>query len=132
MEKVRIGVIGTSWWADLVHLPSIASHDRADLVAICGRNQERAREMAAKYGIGATYADYRQMIAKEGLDAVVIVTPDDMHHPMAMAALDEGLHVMCEKPLGLNVAQTAEMLAKAEEAGVTHMVYYTSRWFPHR
>jgi len=131
MERVRIGIIGTSWWADMVHLPSLASHDRADLVAICGRNQERAREMAAKYGVAETYADYRQMIAEAGLDAIVIVTPDDLHYSMVMVTLAKGLHVMCEKPLALNVAQTAEMLARAEEAGVTHIVYYTSRWLPH-
>jgi predicted dehydrogenase len=47
-DQVRIGVIGTSWYADLMHLPNLKSHPGAQLAAICGRNQARAQEMAAK------------------------------------------------------------------------------------
>jgi predicted dehydrogenase len=50
-QKIRIGMIGTSWWSDAMLLPSIKSHPQADLVAICGRNQIRAQEMADKYQI---------------------------------------------------------------------------------
>ena len=58
MDKVKIGVIGTGLWANMGHLPSIKSHPQADLVAICGRNQERAAERAAQYGIRETYAEH--------------------------------------------------------------------------
>jgi predicted dehydrogenase len=131
MDKVKVGVIGTSYWADLMHLPSVKSHEQADLVAICGRNQERAAERADKYGIREQYADYRRMLDQADLDAVVIVTPDDVHYPMVMAALERGLHVMCEKPLALNATQAAEMLQAAEKARVKHMVFFTNRWRPY-
>jgi len=128
MKRVKVGVIGTNRQS---HLLAIKSHERADLVAICGRDPERTAERAQRYGIRETYADYRRMIAESDLDAVLVATPDDLHYPMVMAALDERLHVMCEKPLALNAAQAAEMLEKAEAAEVKHMVFYTWRWFPH-
>jgi len=131
MDKVKVGIIGTSGWTNMAHLPSIKSHPQADLVAICGRNQQRAAERAAQYGIRETYADYRRMIAEADLDAVVVVSPDDLHYPMTMAALERGLHVLCEKPLALNAIQAAEMFEAAERAQVVHMVYFTYRWFPH-
>jgi predicted dehydrogenase len=129
-EKVRIGLIGTSWFADLYHLPILKSHPRAELVAICGRDPARAREMATKFAIPAVFADYRAMLEQAGLDAVVIATPDDQHYPMTMAALDAGLHVLCEKPLALTVEHARAMYARAEAARVKHMVNFSYRWFP--
>ncbi|MBN1639734.1 MAG: Gfo/Idh/MocA family oxidoreductase [Anaerolineae bacterium] len=129
-SRVRVGVIGTSWYADLAHLPRVASHPGAELAAVCGRNRARADEMAAKYGIPLVFADYRDMIATGGLDAVIVSTPDDLHYPMTMAALDAGLHVLCEKPMALDAARANEMLVAAEEAGVVHMVCFTNRWAP--
>ena len=129
-ERVRVGVIGTSWYADMMHLPNLKSHPRAELAAICGRNRERAEEMARKYEIPRVFTDYRELIEEGDLDAVVVATPDDLHHPMTMAALDAGLHVLCEKPMALNAGQAGEMYDKAEAAGVKHMVFFTYRWWP--
>jgi len=50
-QHIRVGVVSTSWWADTMHLPALKSHPQAELIAICGRNQERATEMAQKYDI---------------------------------------------------------------------------------
>jgi predicted dehydrogenase len=130
-ERVGVGVVGTSWWADLMHLPSLASHPQARLVAICGRNQTRAAKLAAKYGIPHVFADYRAMFEQVGLDAVVIATPDYTHYAMTMAALDAGLHVLCEKPLALNAKEARAMQSMAESKGVKHMVAFTWRWIPH-
>lgn len=129
-EQVKVGVIGTSWFADATHLPILANYKRAALMAVCGRNRGRAEEMAAKYAVPQVFTDYRQMIDKGDLDAVIVVAPDDMHYEMIMAALDAGLHVLCEKPVALNANHAKEMYAKAEEAGVKHMVNFTWRWLP--
>jgi predicted dehydrogenase len=129
-DHVRIGVIGTSWFADALHLPALKSHPAADMVAVCGRNGEKAREVAGKYSIPATYTDYRQMIQREKLDAVVIVTPDDLHYEMAMAALDAGLHVLCEKPLALDVKQARAMMEQAAAKHLITMTFFTYRWLP--
>ena len=130
-QKVRVGVIGTSWYTDFMHLPALQSHPQAELVAICGRNQQRAQEVAAKYGDPKTFNDYRKMIQEQELDAVIISTPNDLHYEMTMAALEAGLHVLCEKPLAMNAGQAWKMFQKADSAGVKHMTYFTFRWAPH-
>lgn len=130
-ERVRIGFIGTSGWMDLSHLPIFRADPRVEMVAICGRNRERAQEMATKYGIGSVFTNYREMIERAKLSAIVIGTPDDEHYAMTMDALDAGLHVLCEKPLALNAADAKAMYEKAEAAGVRHMTFYTWRWMPH-
>jgi predicted dehydrogenase len=129
-ERIRFGMVGTSWWADMWHLPNIKSHQGTDLNAICGRDSVRAYEMARKYSIPRVFTDYREMIASGGLDAVMIAAPDDLHFPIAMCALDAGLHVVCEKPMALTATQAKSMCEKAELAGVKHMIYYTYRWMP--
>jgi len=112
-------------------LPSFRSYPAVEIVAICGRTQDRANQLAGEYGIAQVYGDYRAMLDQAGLDAVVVATPDDLHYPMTMDALDAGLHVLCEKPLALNARQAREMYEKAEAARVKHMVLFTWRWQPH-
>jgi predicted dehydrogenase len=129
-KKVRVGVIGTSWYADAMHLPALQSHPQAKLAAICGRNQERNNEIAEKYGNPKIFNNYQTMVQKGNLDAVIISTPDDLHYDMTMHALEAGLHVLCEKPLAMNVQQAWEMFQKAQEKRVVHMTYFTYRWLP--
>jgi predicted dehydrogenase len=129
-QKVRVGVIGTSWYTDFMHYPAIQSHPQAELVAICGRNQQRAKEIAGKYGDPDTFSDYQEMIQDGDLEAIIISTPTDLHYEMTMFALDAGLHVLCEKPLAMNAEQAWEMYQKAEAVRVKHMTYFTFRWAP--
>ncbi len=131
MEQVRVGLIGTSWYADSMHLPSLTSHPQASVTAICGRNEARAQEMAAKFNIPHVFTDWQAMLHAGLMDAVVIAAPDDLHYPMCMAAIAEGLHVVCEKPLALTAHEAREMAAAADAAGVKHMSFFTLRWFPH-
>lgn len=129
-DRVRIGVIGTSWYAGFL-LSTLATCEQAEIAAICGRTRTRAEELAAKFQVGQVFTDYRAMLKEGGLDGVVVASPDDLHHPMVMAALKAGLHVLSEKPLGLTVAQAQEMFDAAEAAGVKHLVELTVRWMPH-
>jgi len=128
---IRVGVIGTSWWADLAHLPMLKADPRLTLAALCGRNHQRANEMASKYGFGRVCTDYRDMIGGGDLDAVVVSAPDDQHYQMVMDALEAGLHVVCEKPLALDAAHAKAMYEKAEKKNLRHMAFFTWRWMPH-
>lgn len=130
-EKVRVGIISTSWWTEAMYLPSFESHASAEVAAICGRTKDRAEEVANKHGIPHVFNDYRALLEQDNLDAVVVAAPDDLHYQMTMDALDAGLHVLCEKPLALNAQQAREMYDKAEAVGVKHMVFFTWRWQPH-
>ena len=62
--KVRVGVVGTSDWTDWMYLSNLATHPRAELAALCGRDQNRATEVAGRYGIPQVFADYHEMIAR--------------------------------------------------------------------
>ncbi|HNZ37484.1 MAG TPA: Gfo/Idh/MocA family oxidoreductase [Candidatus Marinimicrobia bacterium] len=130
MNKVRVGVVGTSWWADGMYLPALQSHPQAEIVAICGRNRPRATEMAEKYNIPKIYTDYREMIEQGGMDALIIGVPDDLHYDIAIRSLEAGLNVLCDKPLALKEQQAYEMWQKAEAAHVQNMVLFTYRWMP--
>ena len=88
----------------------------AEFIAVCGRNGARAHEVAEKHSIPRVFTDYREMIGSGLLDAVVIATPDDLHRPMTMEAVNNGLHVLCEKPLALNATQAREMRDGAQSA----------------
>ena len=116
---------------DIAHLPLLKADPRVEMAAICGRNRARAQEMADKYEVARVFTDYREMINQADLDAVVIATPDDQHYEMALAAIDAGLHVLCEKPLALNATDAKAMYERAEAKGVRHMTFYTWRWMPH-
>jgi predicted dehydrogenase len=128
--KVRLGLVGTSWWADLMYLPAIRSHEGAELVAVCGRDAERTAAFAERHGVPNAYSDHGEMFRAAGLDAVIVATPDDTHRAITLAALDAGLHVLCEKALALSPAEAGEMLERAEALKRTHLVLYTWRWQP--
>ena len=130
MNTVKVGLVSTSWFAELVHIPSIQSHAGAELVSICGRNRENAQDVAEKYKIPKVYTDYRAQIDSNELDAIVIASPDDMHYEMVVYALEAGMHVLCEKPMASNVEQARHMVNAAEKAGVVHMVNFSWRWMP--
>ena len=129
-DRVRVGVVGTSWFTKALHLASLASHPEAELTAICGRNRELADSVAADHNIPHVFTDYRLMIASGLLDAVVVVAPDAMHYPITMAALEAGLHVLCEKAMALNADQARQMHDAAEASGLVNMIGYTWRWVP--
>ena len=130
-QKVRVGLIGTSRWAESFYLANLRGYKGVELTAVCGRNRSHAEGLANKYDIAHVYTDYRQMLSSDQLDAAIVVTPEDLHHPMIMAALEVGLHVICEKPMAYTASEAREMLAKAEAIGVKHMLTFTHRWLPH-
>jgi predicted dehydrogenase len=129
-RRVRLGIIGTGEWAEFMYLRNLAG--RADVeIVLSGRNRARLAELAERYGVTTTYTDYRELLADGGAEAVVVVTPDDQHLPMTLAAVDSGLHVLCEKPLANNAADARRMLEAAQRRGIKHMVLFTWRWQPH-
>lgn len=125
--RLRAGVIGTGWWADLEHLPGLTARADVEVTAICGRDPQRLATMADKFGVEDRFTDWREMIAHGRLDLVAIVTPNALHHPVAMAALGRGLHVICEKPLALDAAQAREMAAAAAAGRRQTLTFFTHR-----
>jgi levoglucosan dehydrogenase len=113
-----------------MYLPALAQHPQAEWVAVCGRDPERTRAFAARWNVPHFYSNYRDMLAAGKLDALIVAAANDVHYPITMAALDAGLHVLCEKPLALNFAQAQAMADKAKSLGLKTMVPFTYRYMP--
>jgi predicted dehydrogenase len=106
---------------------------RPRLAAICGRDEAATRAAADKLGWAAAETDWRALIARDDVQLVDIVAPGTMHAPIAIAALQAGKHVLCEKPLANTLAQAAAMAAAADEAfpsGARAMVGFNYRRVP--
>lgn len=127
-KKLKIAVIGVGGIAQKAHLPGYARMDNVELVAFCDIREERAKEVAEKYGVKQVYTDYRDVLNIEGLDAVDICTPNYMHSVIAVAALEKGINVFCEKPDAVNVEEAQKMKAAAEKSGKTLMVMRNNRY----
>lgn len=128
MEKVRIGVIGCGGIANWAHMPAYSKMDNVHIAALCDIKPEKAEKLAKQYGVAKTYTDYREMIASEELDAVDICTPNYLHSPMAVYALEHGLNVFCEKPDAVSVAEAEKMSRAAERSGKLLMVMRNNRF----
>ena len=113
-----------------MYLPALTNHPGCEVVAVCGRNPERAKAFAESWNISKAYTDYQEMLDSETLDALVVATGNDTHYPITMAALQKGLHVLCEKPLALDVAQARAMADLAAAKGVKTLVPFTYRFMP--
>jgi predicted dehydrogenase len=131
-DRIRVGVIGTGAIARLRHLPAYEACEAAgtaELVAVSDVVEASAREAAAQFGVPNAFTDYRDVLALP-LDAVSICTPNSSHEAISLAALDAGMHVLCEKPLALDYAGAKRMAVRAHEAGRKTAVNFRYRWIP--
>ena len=130
MEKVRIGMVGLGWVAQVIHLPILSHLPDAEIVAVCERDKAKARFVGEKFGIKRTYHDLDQMLANEGLDAVIVTASTDVHHDVAIAALKAGCDVLVEKPIARGYAEALEMVETAHAMKKKLMVGMNQRFRP--
>ena len=129
MSKVKVAIIGTSWWSDAMYLPALQNHERAELVAVVGRNLERTESFAKRWNIPQYFVCMEDLYTIE-FDALIIATDNRSHYPLVIKALEKGKHVLCEKPFGLNASEAKDMLDLAEEKKLVNMVPFTYRYMP--
>lgn len=130
MSHLRAGVIGAGAIAAFRHLPEYAAHPDVELVAVSDPLLERARSAAAPYGALAVYADYQEMLARERLDVVSVCTPNRLHAPATIAALQAGAHVLVEKPMATTLADADTMIEVGRRSGRVLMVDQNERFMP--
>src|SRR5262249_21805686 len=114
LEKtvLRVGVIGTGLISTLKHLPAWRRAGKlARVSAICDVDSARVREVAGKFGIPAVYTRTAEMYAKEKLDLVDVCTPPKTHAPLTIEALENGAHVLLEKPMATSLAECDQIIA---------------------
>ena len=112
---IRMGLIGAGAISD-VHLKAFAAHDRVEVVCIADPSAEAREGQARKYGIDHSVADYRDLLGRPDVDAVDIAVPHHLHCPMTLDALSQGLDVLCEKPIGLDLEEADRMIEAAERS----------------
>ncbi len=128
MPLTRIGLIGFGYWG-----PNLARNFHAlpdcDLTAICDNNPERLDKARGIYRATRFYTDVADLLASD-IDAVAIATPARTHHPLALAALAAGKHVLVEKPLAMSAAEAEELVAMADAQRRVLMVGHIFRYHP--
>jgi predicted dehydrogenase len=135
-RQIRVGMVGYKFMGK-AH--SHAYHDVARffdltaepaMVALCGRDEAAVRAAAARFGWQGHETDWRRLVARPDIDLVDIGTPNNMHAEIAIAAAEHGKHVLCEKPLAMDLDQARRMKAAVERAGVVHMICHNYRFAP--
>ena len=132
MRKVKVGIIGVGGIANGKHMPSLAKLDNVEMVAFCDIIKERAVEGAKKYGVSnaKVFTDYRELLAEKDIEVVHVLTPNDSHAKISIAALEAGKHVMCEKPMAKTAAEARAMVEAHKRTGKKLTVGYQSRSMP--
>ena len=125
-RKIRVGLIGSGSIARHRHATELSKNEDVEIVAFADRVPERAEECAAKFG-GVSISDWKNLIARDDIDAVVVATANAYHAPITIAALKAGKHVLCEKPMATSDVEAREMIETAVKNGKFLMIGHNQR-----
>ncbi len=133
---LKVGLVGTGFMGR-THSNAYRQAQRffpeetgAELVAVCSRDETKARDFAAQWGFRSHETDWRRLIERDDINLIDIASPNDTHAEIAVAAAEAGKMVACEKPLGRTPAESRRMVEAVERAGVANMVWYNYRRVP--
>ena len=127
-EKLRVAVIGAGQIANSAHIPAWKSTEGVEIVAVVDNRENVAEITAKRYNIPNVYKDYKVMLEEIKPDIVSVCTPNNFHKPCAIAALEAGAHVLCEKPLSVSEKDAREMYDVAHRCGKYQMASQSMRF----
>lgn len=130
-KPIGIAIIGAGF-ARTTQIPGFRDCMGARVVAIASRNRAHADEVAKEFEIEHVASDWRELVDRDDVDLVSIVTPPALHKEMTLAALAHGKAVLCEKPMAMNSDEAAQMKSAAEEAGVLALIDHELRFLKSR
>lgn len=119
-DRVGVALVG-SQFVSTIHARALRAYPYAELVAVASPTPGHAARFAAEFQIPQHFTDYRRMLDRDDIQLVVIGAPNDVHCEITIAAAEAGKHVVCEKPLCLNLAEADRMIAACQRAGVQLM-----------
>src|SRR3989454_4885634 len=117
-KKVRWGILSTAKIGTAKVTPAMQRGEWSEVVAIASRDAENARRAAASLGVPKAYGSYEELLADPDVEAIYNPLPNHLHVPWSIKAAEAGKHVLCEKPIGCNVAETEELLRVRDRTGV--------------
>ncbi|GAE35497.1 Gfo/Idh/MocA family protein [Halalkalibacter akibai] len=129
-RTVKVGIIGCGGIANGKHMPSLSKLEHVELVAFSDVLIERAEKAAEEYGTAEAkvYADYKVLLMDESIEVIHVLTPNDSHAEISVAALNAGKHVMCEKPMAKTTEEARKMMAAANRSGKKLTIGYNNRF----
>ena len=128
-KKLRLAIIGCGGISE-THIQAMSKIPEFEIVAGCDIKPERLKVMKEKYGITAGYEKWDDLLAEVKPDAVSVCTPNGVHAPATIAALNAGCHVITEKPMAMSPAECEEMIAAAKANGKKLVVGFQFRYHP--
>ncbi len=129
--QFQVGVIGATGYIATPYRQEIRESGRdARIVALCARRQDLLEAAGAEDGAALVTQDWREVVEHPDVNLVVVATPDALHHDAVMACAAAGKHMLCEKPVGVNVGQAYEMWAAYRDAQLAHFVPFWTRYIP--
>lgn len=129
MAPIRVGVIGAGSWTVASHLPNLARHDDVEFVGVSRKGPELLKKIADEYGFQVASEDYQDVL-DAGVDVVVVASPSGFHAEHALAALESGAHVMCEKPVTIDPESAWMLTRRADELGKAFVVSFGWNYKP--
>jgi predicted dehydrogenase len=112
-DVTRVGIVGSGAIAQLAHLPVLSKMRGVEIAAICDNDRNKARALADRFNVPDAVTDIEDLLEFDGLNAVVIATPNHLHEPHVLSALAAGLDVLCERPLALSSRGVERILSAA-------------------
>ena len=116
--KARLGFIGAGWWATTNHMPVLAARDDVEMISVCRLGDDELQLVKHTFGFEHATQDFRQVVERDDLNGIVVSSPHTLHFQHAMAALESGKHVLCEKPLTTNADDARRLVDEAERRGL--------------
>jgi predicted dehydrogenase len=123
-ESVRVGVIGCGSFARTMHIPNMLANPKYEIRAFCDLDPAAAEGAQATAGAGYVTADADEVLADDSVDAVFITTRHDSHAALSVRAATAGKHILCEKPMGLDVRECRQVAEAVRKANVVYTVGY--------
>ena len=120
-EKVKVGIIGSQFEADIHAASFRMAGGEAEVVAVASPTPGHAADLAERYAIPRVFTDYRKMLQERDIEMITIAAPNYLHHQITLDCARAGKHIVCEKPLCMTIAEGEEMLHVARQSGVLLM-----------
>lgn len=129
LREVRVGIVGCGGIANGKHMPSLSKLPNVKMVAFCDLEEDRAQKAKEDFGTedAEVYTDYHDLVARDDIEIVHVLTPNASHCNISVAALDNGKHVMCEKPMATTYKEAQEMVDASKRSGKFLTVGYQTR-----
>lgn len=123
--RVRIAVVGTGWWSTEFHIPSLKKYPDCELVALVDPNAEKRKKAQDMFDIAAGFGSVTEALSEMNIDGAIVATPSALHHPVTKELLENGVHVLVEKPFTTVASEAHELVNLANSKSLHLSVGYT-------